>query len=153
MAIFNFSAKWFIATFATYFVLRKKIKPWWAKVSKSPIFIFLLILAILSCVHTFVLRPYQKARIGSRLVPPAPLGSAPPPSVPVANANEQDGGNGWIKQLGKIRSGISGIAMGRKEPSNEREPFADFAPIDGKGKPRDLPLMTGKLLSGNSTLL
>ncbi|KAJ3202163.1 hypothetical protein HDU82_007557 [Entophlyctis luteolus] len=47
----QFSSKWFIATFATYFVLRKKIKPWWTKLSRSPVFIVVALMLAVVIIH------------------------------------------------------------------------------------------------------
>ncbi|KAI9357356.1 hypothetical protein DFJ73DRAFT_821542 [Zopfochytrium polystomum] len=76
----NFSPKWFVATFMTYFILRKKVKPWWTQ-AKSPCYVLFGILLLVSFFH-YSLLPFSKT-IARRPPPPSQPPLIPPPAVEV----------------------------------------------------------------------
>ncbi|KAJ3205232.1 hypothetical protein HDU67_008974 [Dinochytrium kinnereticum] len=113
MAIFNFSPKVFVvrklgtesltqtadffhrcqATFATYFILRKTIKPFWNQI-RSPCFIILCIFALVSVIHYAMILPgpiyrgIQVYRSKTKLAPPPAVYHNPghPDSTPQKKA-------------------------------------------------------------------
>ncbi|KAJ3241666.1 hypothetical protein HDU78_001737 [Chytriomyces hyalinus] len=135
MTATNLSAKWFIATFATYFVLRKKIKPWWQKVSKSPVFIFIVIIVCVSVLHHFVLRPYQHDAVGD--VPTHHV-SVPKAVVPAGAGDAVKVRGSWMDRIGRIGKGFNDMAHPgdraddeeEEQGNSNREPFEDFVPRD-----------------------
>ncbi|KAI8830036.1 hypothetical protein BJ741DRAFT_621480 [Chytriomyces cf. hyalinus JEL632] len=135
MTATNLSAKWFIATFATYFVLRKKIKPWWQKVSKSPVFIFIVIIVCVSVLHHFVLRPYQHDAVGDI---PAHHVSVPKAVVPAGAGDAVKVRGSWMDRIGRIGKGFNDMAHPgdraddeeEEQGNSNREAFEDFVPRD-----------------------
>ncbi|KAJ3296032.1 hypothetical protein HDU79_007655 [Rhizoclosmatium sp. JEL0117] len=145
--------KMYIATFATYFVMRKKVKAWWQKLISSPFFIFLTLILLITIIHTFVLRPQYRivkpvpvsvpAEIVG-VVPPPPVAAVPlaagVPAVPgpiaAADGNSKVKPQNWKDRYEKIKGGIDKYIPKGKDKSkpkekvgkdvNEKEPFEDF---------------------------
>ncbi|KAI9341986.1 hypothetical protein BDR26DRAFT_933800 [Obelidium mucronatum] len=135
-----FSSKWYLATFAFYFVIRKKIVPWWKKVSHSPIFIFLCLMVALSIVHLCLLRPPPLESPTIKPVQPVnQYVAAAPAALPVipAAAVEKPVKQTWLDSLEKVKGNVLDKWTAAKKQGASRqkeglEPFEDFAQPAGR---------------------